>query len=424
MVNMEVLVVKHDELMLKGKLYSTLENMLVKDIRRALSISGKKYKIRKERGRIYVYSDKEAFDVLKRVFGIYSVSFGYEEESYEKLLEKLKKSLDRNFTYKLEVRRANKKFGKSSIEIAKDIAGFLEKEGIKVGVKKFDKKINIEIRDKFYALIKEEKGVGGFPYGFEDKAILLFSGGFDSSLVFFLSAKQGIKPILLSVVPSYEIKERVEKIVEKIAEKYFIRYEILFYRMPVGLIELKEELRQVSLKRFLYLLAEKVAKEKKAKAIITGEVIGQTHSQRMENLKVIEKGIEFPVLRPLCFLSKNEIVERVREIGVYEECSSLPEFCALSKKVKTKVREEELEEEKIRKMVENIEGVEMVEKGEEGERIPLYLYKKEDLKKVLEHRLDKRKKYVLVCKTGTMASLFSEELRKHGFDVIAKKEGE
>ncbi len=61
-----------------------------------------------------------------------------------------------------------------------------------------------------------------------------------------------------------------------------------------------------------------MADEVRAKALVTGECLGQVASQTMEALRVSEDVVELPVLRPLIGTDKVEIIRMAREIGTYE----------------------------------------------------------------------------------------------------------
>ncbi len=426
----EIFIVKHDEFLIKGKLFPKLEKMLIEDISSAFRIEEVKAKIESERGRIYIKTkDKKAIEVLKRIFGISKIAKAYEFENYEKMKKEIVKLLNRETIYKIEVRRADKSFPKTSIETAREIAEFLYDKKIKVGVKRYDKIIYVEIRNGRVLLIYDEiNGPGGFPKKFEGKAILLFSGGFDSVLVLYLALKQGIQVIPLAAVPDESIKVKLEKILRKFEEKYYLKLNRIFVKMPAEIFKIEEKLRQIGFKRFLYLLAYKYAKKHKCKAILTGEVIGQTHTQRLANLQRIQRGIDLPFIRPLSFYSKNEIIKKVREIEFYDEAEKIPEFCSLSKKVKTNPSIEDMKkiEMTIEEMVKNSkEWTEETRKmKEEKEEEIINLNEKKGLYKVLNHDLSKNKKYILVCKSGSTAKMFAEELRRHGFDAIGISEDE
>jgi thiamine biosynthesis protein ThiI len=71
-------------------------------------------------------------------------------------------------------------------------------------------------------------------------------------------------------------------------------------------------------RRSMMRIANKLAKKIKAKAIITGENVGQVASQTLENLHTIESASNLTVLRPLIGFEKIDIVEKAKEIGSYE----------------------------------------------------------------------------------------------------------
>ena len=77
-------------------------------------------------------------------------------------------------------------------------------------------------------------------------------------------------------------------------------------------------------------LAEKVAEMEKAKAIVTGESLGQVASQTLDNIYVISQATNLPILRPLIGFDKQEIVEKAKQIGTYEiSIKSYKDCCSI-----------------------------------------------------------------------------------------------
>ena len=65
-------------------------------------------------------------------------------------------------------------------------------------------------------------------------------------------------------------------------------------------------------------VANLMARRCKAKCIITGESVGQVASQTIENMTVTEHFAEFPMMRPLCGMDKEEIIRTSEFIDTYE----------------------------------------------------------------------------------------------------------
>ncbi len=64
-------------------------------------------------------------------------------------------------------------------------------------------------------------------------------------------------------------------------------------------------------------ISQEVARRCGAKALVTGECLGQVASQTMEAMAVTGSVVEMPILRPCVGLDKEEIVQIARKIGTF-----------------------------------------------------------------------------------------------------------
>ena len=93
--------------------------------------------------------------------------------------------------------------------------------------------------------------------------------------------------------------------------------------MPFGEIQqqvtlsVAPPLRVVIYRRLMMRIAERIARNHKAQALVTGEVVGQVASQTLENLSVIDRVVSMPVLRPLIGMDKDEITAESQRLGTY-----------------------------------------------------------------------------------------------------------
>jgi thiamine biosynthesis protein ThiI len=83
-------------------------------------------------------------------------------------------------------------------------------------------------------------------------------------------------------------------------------------------------LRVVLYRRFMVRIGEALAARHGAKALVTGESLGQVASQTLDNMSVIDQAAAGPVLRPLVGMDKDEITQQARRIGTYD-ISTLPD---------------------------------------------------------------------------------------------------
>ena len=127
-------LIKYGEIGLKGKNRYLFEDALIRQIRFALKGTGE-FNVTKEQGRIYVdaladYDYDEVIDRLKRVFGIVAICpvVHCEDSRWESLTQAVGDYIDavykdKNFTFKVESRRADKRYPKRSMEINADMGG-------------------------------------------------------------------------------------------------------------------------------------------------------------------------------------------------------------------------------------------------------------------------------------------------------------
>ena len=343
-----VLLVRYGEIHLKGANRPFFESLLVKAMRRAVEpFSGK---VSRGDGRYYVHGvaeeqTGEAIQALTRVFGVYSVSPALEVEKdkqvmYETAAEEVTRYMQKHnlagATFKVEVKRADKRYPMKSMEVAADAGGYILEhvKGLRVDVHNPQVRVFLEIREQAYVYVDIIKGQGGMPLGSNGKAALLLSGGIDSPVAGYMVAKRGvlIEAVHYHSFP-YTSERAKEKVIElaRILSAYTgpIRLHIVsFTEIQMQIYEkCPEEQLTVLMRRFMMRIAERIAKENGCQALITGESIGQVASQTIESLHVTNSAVELPVFRPLIGMDKIEIMERAEKIGTYETSIEPYEDC-------------------------------------------------------------------------------------------------
>lgn len=332
-------LIKYAEIAIKGKNRYLFEDALVSRMNHALKKVEGTFKIRKEQGRIYVETEgnfdfDEAVEALKCVFGIVGICpvVILEDEGFDKLAEEVIRYIDmaypdKNFTFKVNARRARKNYPLESMEInAKMGERILEAyPGLKVDVHKPDVMINIEIRSQINLYSTVIPGPGGMPVGTNGKAMLLLSGGIDSPVAGYMIAKRGVTiDATYFHAPPYTSERAKQKVVDlaKIVAKYsgpINLHVVNFTDIQLYIYEQcpHEELT-IIMRRYMMKLAEHFAKENKCLGLITGESIGQVASQTMQSLAATNDVCTMPVYRPLIGFDKQEIVEISEKIDAYE----------------------------------------------------------------------------------------------------------
>ncbi|HIZ84609.1 MAG TPA: tRNA 4-thiouridine(8) synthase ThiI [Firmicutes bacterium] len=339
----EILLIKNGELALKGLNRSTFEDTLIRHIRRSLKPLGE-VKIRKAQSTIYIEPQSEFFDYdeaadrISRIFGIAAFSrAAVAEKDMESILavaeEFLAPRLREIATFKVEAKRADKRFPVQSPEICREVGGRLLSRfpHLQVDVHNPDEVVVVEVRD-FGAYIHcgQQPGAGGMPVGTAGKASILISGGIDSPVAAWMMAKRGINLDAVHFAsPPYTSPRAEQKVIDLLRQvaKYSgpIRLEIVpFTEIQEQIGEhCPEEYFTLIMRRFMMEIAEGLARRSGSLALITGESVGQVASQTLKALCVTDEMVHMPVFRPLIGMDKSEIIGISRKIETFE-ISTLP----------------------------------------------------------------------------------------------------
>ncbi|CCZ05360.1 MAG: tRNA 4-thiouridine(8) synthase ThiI [Clostridiales bacterium] len=332
-------LLKYAEIGVKGKNRYIFEDALVKQIQLALEKVDGEFEIVKVSGRIYAIA-KDEFDydetvsALTKVFGIVGIcplvqieDDGFDDLS-EKVIEYLKKMYPgKDYTFKVNARRARKNYPLSSPEINMELGGRILDAipNVKVDVHNPDIMVNVEIREKINIYTETIKGAGGMPIGTAGKAMLLLSGGIDSPVAGYMIAKRGVTlEATYFHAPPYTSERAKQKVIDlaKIVAKYSgpIKLNIVNFTDPqLYIYEVcpHEELT-IIMRRYMMRIAEHFAKESGCLGLITGESIGQVASQTMQSLNATNEVCELPVYRPVIAFDKQDIIDISNNIGTYE----------------------------------------------------------------------------------------------------------
>ena len=332
-------LIKYAEIGVKGKNRFLFEDALVDNARRALDKVDGDFKVTKEYGRIYAtaesdYDFDEVVDALKHVFGIVGICpmVQIEDNGFEDLANQVIKYIDenyedKNFAFKVMARRARKNYPMESMEINAEMGGRILEAfpETKVDVHNPDVILTIEIRNHINIYSKIIPGPGGMPVGTAGKAMLLLSGGIDSPVAGWMTAKRGVVvDAVYFHAPPYTSERAKQKVVDlaKIVSEYsgpMKLYVVNFTDIQMYIYDKcpHDELT-IIMRRYMMRIAEYFAKEEGAQALITGESIGQVASQTMQSLAATNEVCTLPVFRPVIAFDKQEIVDVSLKIGSYE----------------------------------------------------------------------------------------------------------
>lgn len=330
---MKVILIRYSEIHLKGNNRGFFENALVNNIKHCLE--GYEYKFSKQSGRYVIgqFNEDQAqniLDIVKNVFGVYSVSLADEVPSnYDDIKESAIAIAPQSGTFKIVCNRADKHFPLNSMQLASSIGGDLLEANNKltVDLHKPQHVVNIDIREngKTFVFADTIKGVNGMPVGTGGKGMLLLSGGIDSPVAAYMMAKRGmsVRAVHFHSYPftSLQAKEKVLTLA-KIVKKYTLHMTVdvvSFTEIQTAIHEnCPEEFMITIMRRFMMRIAEKLAKKYGCGATITGESLGQVASQTLESITSTNSVATMPVLRPLIGFDKDEIIEIAKRIDTFE----------------------------------------------------------------------------------------------------------
>ena len=215
-------------------------------------------------------------------------------------------------------------------------AGLLERcPGLHVKLKSPDHLIQIDLNDQNLDLLEAKQlGLGGFPIGTQGSALMLMSGGFDSTAAAYHAMRRGLKVHFVYFdMGAPEQTLIVKSIAEQLWQRYGASHPVRIITVPWHALmadiaaNSRPSTAGVVLKRLMLQAASKVAKKAKAEALITGEAVSQVASQTLPNLSLIDKAAELPVFRPLIFTDKHTIIDQVRKLGLEPLCVGIKEVC-------------------------------------------------------------------------------------------------
>ena len=326
----EVLLVRFGEVHLKGLNRPHFLKILTNNVRRAVEPIGGKVWLADSR--IYVSDVADLYDCAERVrkvFGVHSVSPAYElDKDFEQIAAKCVEIMqDKTGTFKVFARRSDKTFPVNSQEMGIEIGGRVLSANPKlsVDVHKPEHRLSVEIRDQAYVYVEEIKAVGGMPMGTGGRAALLLSGGIDSPVAGYQLMKRGVKICAIHFQsPPYTGELAKDKVLQLARELAAYGGSLRVYLVPFTKVQLEihekcpDGLGTLITRRFMMRIAEKIARQFGAQALITGESLGQVASQTMEALGCTDAVVNMPVFRPLIGLDKIEITDIAEKIGTYE----------------------------------------------------------------------------------------------------------
>lgn len=339
MKSCQALLIKYAEIGVKGKNRYIFEDRLVSRSAAVLRKVDERFRVYKQNGRIYAelpepFDPAPAVQALQYVFGIAGISPIVQKELMSP--DELRKEAaayftevfpDYSGTFKVVATRANKAYPLESNEIncavGEEILSVLPDSRVDVHHPQVIFRIEIRERVNFYS--RTIPGPGGMPVGGHDKAMLLLSGGIDSPVAGFMTAKRGVNlEAVYFHAPPYTSERAKQKVVDLacLVAAYAgpIRLHIInFTDIQLDIYEKcpHDELT-IIMRRYMMRIAEMLAEKNGALALVTGESLGQVASQTLQSLVSTNEVCRLPVFRPLIAFDKQEIINLSQKIGTYE----------------------------------------------------------------------------------------------------------
>ena len=369
----DMILVRYGEMTIKKDNYKQFLKKMVDNIKFKLR-EFKNLRFEAQPYRFYIYLNGEDYlkviNKLNEISGLYSYSLCKKTDKTIDTIAStaaklIKAYVEENnlssYSFKVECKRSDKNYPLTSLEIAKAVAAKVLPllENVRVDVHNPDVCLHIDFRfEAVYLYVSEVMGLGGYPSSIQGRALSMMSGGLDSPVATFLGIKKGIKMSCIHFFsPPYTSYSALQKVIDltcKVA-RYTSEEEIDLYIVPFTKIQDKirtnarEDYLITIMRRAMYKIASKIAKENNMDAIINGESIGQVASQTLESMSVVNDVTNIPIIRPLATYDKEDIVTLSKRIDCfdisirpYEDCCTVfvPKHPVIKPKLEDAIKEE------------------------------------------------------------------------------------
>ncbi len=332
---MTSILVHYSEVALKGKNRSWFVHRLVRNLHAALAGLHVK-EVRTPAGRIEIvlgqdWTMGEIKDRLSRVFGIANYAAAvHVPRDFDAMAEAIVAQLppkESATTFRVHVRRADPKFTTPSPELARDLGSKVwHARGWKVDLEHADLVIGVEIAPGVaYCYIGREAGLGGLPTGTAGRVVALLSGGIDSPVAAFRMMTRGLHVTFVhfhSAPFLSAVSQEKARSLAGVLTRYQLQSRL--YLVPFGELQrqitlsVPGDLRVIVYRRMMLRIAQRISRDVRARALVTGDVIGQVASQTLDNMTVIDRASHMTILRPLVSMDKEEIIAQAQRLGTFE----------------------------------------------------------------------------------------------------------
>jgi len=323
-------IARYAEIGVKGGNRSYFEKLLLRNVRTALrgqecddvSLSFSKVLVKLRRGA----GVAEAGRRLGRVFGVENFSPTYscrtEYPQMEKAVLEAAKRSGGAKTFRITTNRSWKGFPATSQELNVKLGSSVSGLGLKAKMTGADVNIEVDVmKERTLVFTERFPGPGGLPAGSGGRVVCLLSGGIDSPVASWMMMRRGCHPIFAhfyneNLGSPTKVRELAGTLCrsQPPAKLWLIPFaecqKAIIGRAP-------SEYRMLLYRRMMFRIAEAIARQEKAKALVTGDSLGQVSSQTLENMTAVEAAVAMSVFRPLVGMDKMEITRMAESIGTY-----------------------------------------------------------------------------------------------------------
>ena len=343
-----VCLVHYHEIGLKGKNRARFEHILMDNLKAALAAFSVATVTRISGHILVTFSvageAERAFPLIARVPGVARVSLAFHtnrdpREYGQAAIDALAEAGDFE-SFKVAARRSNTDYELTSLDLNRQVGEVLCEAypDKKVLMHDPDAVVHVlVVQGSVYVYARSVPGVGGLPQGSAGKVMTLLSSGIDSPVATWMLARRGAVPVPVHFSGRPQTADTSEPLVEDIVRALAPAVQVgRVYVVPFGdcqreiSLACPGALRVIMYRRVMYAVTERLAALEGAKAIVTGESLGQVASQTLENIMAVNEVVDLPVFRPLIGSDKQEIIARAKQIGTYEISTQVaPDCCTL-----------------------------------------------------------------------------------------------
>ncbi len=340
-----ICLVHYHEVGLKGRNRASFEHRLLSNMEAALVAFDTKEICRISGHLLVVFENAEDLEpaarILLQVPGVARVSRGWrcarDPEEYNLCAELAMMDCGEFESFKVVARRSNTDYPIDSMQLNQLVGAHLcaFAPDKKVKMKDPDVKVHVEIiQGSAYVFSRSDRGIGGLPVGTAGKVVSLMSGGIDSPVATWKLMKRGAVVVGVHFSGAPVTDDASEYIVDDLAHALAPAGGIgRIYTIPFGnyqkaiASECPPNLRIVLYRRLMFRVAQGIARIENAKALVTGESLGQVASQTLENIAAVNAVVDIPILRPLIGSDKLEIIDVAKQLGTFEISSRPADDC-------------------------------------------------------------------------------------------------